>query len=989
MTNKKIITYMKRNLLFLISILIISSAFISPEKSTKDIPDFLKLQSAWVDSVFNSLSDQERLAQLFMVAAYSNKDMKHVKEVRELIQNYNIGGLIFMQGGPGRQAKLNNYYQDKAKTPLLISIDGEWGLAMRLDSTPKYPKQMTLGAIQNDSLIYRMGQQIAKECKRMGIHVNFAPVADVNNNPLNPVIGMRSFGEDKYNVANKAVMYMKGMQSMGIMANGKHFPGHGDTESDSHVSLPLINQSKERIDSLELYPFRRLFNEGLSSIMVAHLFVPALDTTKNRATTLSPYIVNDLLKTKMGFQGLVFTDALNMKGVASFYEPGIVDVKALLAGNDVLLFAENVPKAIEQIKLAIQNGEITQEQINERCKKILKAKFWCGLNKLQYVNPKNINEDLNTRESRNINSLLAEASVTILENKNQMLPLKRLDTLHIAEVSIGETKSNHFSSSLSKYTKTNFFGIPHDATKSMRDTLLSQLKKYNCVIVQLNKTTYKAEKDFGCTQGSIEVLSAICEQNNAIVCLFSNPYLTNKLKNLDKAKSVLMLYESNEFSQKAAADAIVGAIAVNGKLPVSTQKYKLKSGIDISAKIRVQYVNPERMGIYLPKLKQIDSIAYEGIKEQAYPGCQITAIKNGKIFYQKSFGKQTYEPNAEKISNETIYDLASVTKILSSSLSLMKLSSEKQFDHQQTLGYYLPELQNTNKYDLTLTEVLSHQAGLVAWIPFWQRTVDKTYNYKPGYYSTTYSSEFSNKVSDDLYALKSYTDSIYKQLIDSKIENRGKYLYSDLGYYFTKKIIEQKTNKPINVYVSENFYKPLNLGITYLPLQSYSLKQISPTEDDAKFRKRLVHGYVHDQAAALMGGVAGHAGLFGNSTDVAILMQMILNNGKYAGITFLDSAVVSEFTKTHYPENRRGLCFDKPEFDEKKDSPVTKECSLKSFGHYGFTGTFAWADPESDLIVVFLSNRVYPNAENNKITKMAIRGKIHRSFYEAFKYYSI
>lgn len=980
---------MNRIFLLLISVVIISSAFVEPRQSIKDIPDFLKQQSQWVDSVFNSLSDQERIAQLFMVAAYSNKDMKHVKEVRELIQNYNIGGLIFMQGGPGRQAKLNNYYQDKAKTPLLISIDGEWGLAMRLDSTPKYPKQMTLGAIQNDSLVFKMGQQIARECKRMGIHVNFAPVADVNNNPLNPVIGMRSFGEDKYNVAKKAIMYMNGMQSMGIMANGKHFPGHGDTESDSHLSLPLINQSKERIDSLELYPFRRLFEEGLSSIMVAHLYIPSLDTTKNRASTLSPFIINDLLKTKMGFQGLVFTDALNMKGVAGFYEPGIVDVKALLAGNDVLLFAENVPKAIEQIKLAIQKREITQDQINERCKKILKAKYWCGLNKLQYVNPKNIYEDLNSRESRNINSLLAEASVTLLENNNQLLPLKRIDTLRIAEVSIGETKSNYFSSSLSKYAKTNFFGIAHDATKSVRDTLLSQLKKYNCVIVQLNKTTYKAEKDFGCTPGSIELLSSICEQNNAVVCLFSNPYLTNKLRNLDKAKSVLMLYESNEYSQKAAADAIVGAISVNGKLPVSTQKYKLKSGIDISAKIRIQYVSPERMGIYLPKLKQIDSIAYEGIKVKAYPGCQITAIKNGKIFYQKSFGNHTYEPNSEKITNESVYDLASLTKILSSSLALMKLSSQNQFDYNQTLGYYLPELQNSNKYDLSLSEVLSHQAGLVAWIPFWQRTVDKSYNYKPGYYSTTYSSDYSNKVSEDLYVLKSYADSIYQQLIESKIENRGKYLYSDLGYYFTKKIIEQKTNKTINEYVNEFFYKPLNLGITYLPLQKYSLKQIPPTEEDTKFRKRVVHGYVHDQAAALMGGVSGHAGLFGNSTDVAILMQMILNYGKYAGMTFIDSTIVSEYTKTHFPENRRGFCFDKPEFDEKKDSPVTKECSLKSYGHYGFTGTFAWADPESDLIVVFLSNRIYPSAENNKITKIAIRGKIHRTFYEAFKYYSI
>ena len=361
--------------LIFIIIFFIVTAFVIKTKPQKTEPDFLKMESRWVDSVYNSLNSDQRLAQLFMVAAYSNKDMKHVREMRELIQKYNIGGLIFMQGGPLREAKLNNYYQSLAKTPLLISIDGEWGLAMRLDSTPKYPRQMTLGAIKNDSLIFEMGRQIAKECKLMGIHVNFAPVADVNNNALNPVIGMRSFGENKYNVANKSVMYMKGLQAEGVMANGKHFPGHGDTDTDSHKALPTITGSKERLDSLELYPFKRLFDEGLSSIMVAHLFVPSYDTTKNTASTLSPKIVTDLLKQKMEFKGLIFTDALNMKGVASFYEPGMVDVKALLAGNDVLLFAENVPKAIEQIKLAVKRGEITEEEIGLRCKKILKKRL--------------------------------------------------------------------------------------------------------------------------------------------------------------------------------------------------------------------------------------------------------------------------------------------------------------------------------------------------------------------------------------------------------------------------------------------------------------------------------------------------------------------------------------------------------------------------------------------------------------------------------------
>ena len=955
----------------------------SPSDEPKTTPAFLLSESRWVDSVFNSLNSDQRLAQLFMVAAYSNKDMKHVAEIRELVETYNIGGLIFMQGGPFREAKLNNYYQSKAKTPLLISIDGEWGLAMRLDSTPKYPKQMTLGAIKNDSLIYYMGKQIARECKRMGIHVNFAPVADINNNPLNPVIGMRSFGENKFNVANKAVMYMKGLQAEGVMANGKHFPGHGDTDSDSHKTLPVISACKERMDTLELYPFQQLFNQGLSSIMVAHLFVPCYDTTKNTATTLSPYIIQDLLKKQLGFQGLIFTDALNMKGVASFYEPGIVDVKALLAGNDVLLFAENVPKAMEQIKLAIAKGQVTQEDIDARCKKILKAKFWCGLSNKQYVNPKHLYEDLNNKASFVMNSKLAEASTTLLKNEKSILPLKQLDTLKIIEVSVGDEKSNVFSTTLNKYAKISHLGVSHDATKKERDTLLAKLKNYNLVILQLNKTSYRPAKNYACTDGSIELISKICEQKNVIACLNANPYLINKLENINKAKAILCLYEDNEFSQKAGAEAIMGAIGVNGRLPVTTNLFVAGTGLDIANTIRLQYVTPEQIGINSKKLQEVDSIAQYGIKENAYPGCQVIAIKNGKVFYQKNFGKQTYDANSEKVNDNTIYDLASLTKILSSSLALMKLTEQKQFDYNQTFGYYFPEYKESNKFDLNYKDILTHQSGLQAMIPFWLKTQDKANNYKPGFYNTSKTDAYPTEVAKNLFLVKNYTDTIYKQILASKLEEKGKYLYSDMGYYFSKKIIENKTGKSLQDYVQQTFYKPMNLGLTYLPLNTYPASQIAPTENDTKFRKQTLRGYVHDQGAAMLGGVGGHAGLFGNANDVAVIMQLLLNKGVYAGQQLLDSSVIRQYTRSHFVDNRRGLCFDKPEFDDKKDSPVTKECSLQSFGHSGFTGTFAWADPENELIFVFLSNRVYPSTEENKLAKLGIRGKIHRTLYES------
>ena len=429
----------------------------------------------------------------------------------------------------------------------------------------------------------------------------------------------------------------------------------------------------------------------------------------------------------------------------------------------------------------------------------------------------------------------------------------------------------------------------------------------------------------------------------------------------------------------------MGAIPVNGSLPVSTNLFKLGTCVTLKNTIRLQYVEPQRVGANAVKLQQVDSIAMSGIKQKAYPGCQVIAIKNGKVFYSKNFGRLTYDVASDRVTDQTIYDLASLTKILATSLALMKLTEQKQFDYNQTLGYYLPEFKETNKGDLSYKDILTHQSGMQAFLPLWLKTQDKANNYRPGFYSTAKTDVYPTQVAKNLYIVNGYTDTIYKQLAASKLETKGKYVYSDMGYYFSKKIIENKTGQPLNTYVQQTFYKPLNIGLTYLPLNVYPISLIAPTENDTKFRKQLLRGYVHDQGAALLGGVAGHAGLFGNATDVAVVMQMLLNNGTYAGQNILNADVIKQYTSSQFLDNRRGLCFDKPEFDDKKDSPVTGECSLASYGHSGFTGTFAWADPENGLIFVFLSNRVYPDADENKLAKLGIRGKIHKTLYDAFK----
>jgi beta-glucosidase-like glycosyl hydrolase/CubicO group peptidase (beta-lactamase class C family) len=869
----------------------------------------------------------------------------------------------------------------------MVSIDGEWGLAMRLDSTVKYPWQMTLGAIQDDQLIFEMGVDIGEQCKRLGIHVNFAPVVDINVNPKNPIINARSFGENKENVARKGIAYMKGMQSVNVMANAKHFPGHGDTDKDSHKSLPTIKHTKARMDSVELYPFYQLIENGLASIMVAHLNIPAYNELANTATTLSKNVVTNLLQDSLGFKGLIFTDALNMKGVSTLYKPGIVDVKALLAGNDVLLFSEDVPLGIKEINKAIVAGEITREAVDQRCLKILRAKQWEGLNNYQEVEKENLLNDLNTRAYELLNKKLSEASLTVLKNENKLLPLKDLSQLKIASLSIGEGVVNEFQQTLSLYNQIAHFTIKKVAPNNTL-ALLDTLSTYNTIIVSIHKSNKNPWKSYQIGQATKDLIAKLTKDHKVILAVFANPYSLIGFNQIEKTAGLIMGYQNSVYAKKGVAQLIFGGIGANGKLPVSVSKqFKEGVGIVVEAINRFKYTEPEEVGINQSDLFQIDSIAINGITEHAYPGCQILVAKKGKVIYNKSFGHHTYD-NKRAVVNSDIYDIASITKISASLLSLMKLQDEGKFDLNSTLYHYLSDLiPDTSAYaNLVLREILAHQSGLQAWVPFYIKTMPKGV---PNYsiYSLDSNETYPHRVAENFYINKYYPDTIFQRILRGPIKSK-EYRYSDLGYYFMMKIIEKQTKMTLADFTAK-IYADMGMTTTgYRPRERFDLDRIPPTEDDKTFRKQLIKGDVHDPGAAMLGGVGGHAGVFSNANDLAKLMQMYLNEGTYGGVKYLNKETIKEYTEQQYcpkdNENRRAAGFDKP-FLQGYGGPTCDHISQSSFGHTGFTGTMAWVDPEEEIVYIFLSNRIYPNAENKKLLKMDIRTNIQQVIYDAIK----
>lgn len=935
-------------------------------------------KDTWVAETLSKLSLDEKIAQLMMVEVRPSKGREHLDEVDSLVSKYKVGGVIFFKTDAQNLFLSAQRYQSMAKVPLLVGIDGEWGVSMRIDNTIMYPYQVGLGGIQDETLLYDMGRDIGRQCKRLGIHLNFAPVIDVNNNPDNPVINFRSFGEDPDNVAKKGWLYAKGMQDEGIIACAKHFPGHGDTKTDSHKDLPLILHQRSRLDSIELKPFKTLIDSGVMAIMTAHVYMPAIDTTTNQAISLSPIAINGLLKNELKFNGLAITDALDMQGVAKFYPRGVLELKALLAGNDILLCPADVPRAIDTIKAAVLNGTLSLEVLDAKVKKVLEAKLFAGLDIPEDLFYPNLVRDLNNQDAVNLYKKLVQHEICIAKNDSAFIPLYNKPYKTMAAVSLGGSGPTAFENIMKSYGNCDIFSVNKVFGNEYCTNIVGQLQNYDMVVVGLHQINKYPKDNYGITEDVCDLVNRLKKKTKVTVVCFGNPY---SMRAFSELHTTVFAFGDTEPYHQAAAAAVWGMTESDARLSVSVgTEYPLSSGITILKSDVLQPIN--YVTKVHKKLFKIDSLVKKAIESKATPGCQVFVAQKGQILYQKSFGKFTYE-KSKKVEDHDLYDIASITKIASTTLAIMKLTEEQKINLDDSLSQYLPELKGSNKQNLTIRQILVHEAGLKDFIPFYSEMKSNP-ELKDSIISGTITETFCYEVNDGIFVNKNYVKTMIEKIAESPLGAKGKYVYSDLGMIMLRVMVERVTKQAFETYLDENFYQPMGLKyMTFNPRLKFPKSQIVPTEKDPDFRKGVLQGYVHDPSAAMLGGVSGHAGLFSNASDLAEIGQMLLNYGFYNGKRLLKAKTVIEFTSRQSSGSRRGLGFDKPENSPGKSSPASHYASNLCFGHTGFTGTCMWVDPENGLVYVFLSNRVYPSADNRTLITKNVRTEIMDVIWEA------
>jgi beta-N-acetylhexosaminidase len=949
--------------------------------SARPITDYTKKQEAWVETILSEMTLEEKVGQLFMIAVFSNRREADYTIVENQIRKYHLGGLAFFQGNALKQAELTNRYQAAAKIPLLIGLDAEWGLGMRLNNAFSFPKAITIGAAKDIELAEQVSEEIARQCKRIGVHFNFSPVGDINSNPKNPVINYRSFGESPLNVSELTSAFVRGHRKYNILTSAKHFPGHGDTHVDSHYDLPVLQHSLKHIQEVESAPFKAMIADSVSSVMIGHLNVPALDN--GVPATVSERIIKDYLQKELGFTGLVISDALNMKGLLKSFPVGEAEVRAFKAGNDMLLQTSNLDKAYNAVLAACINGRITEEELNHSVRKILKSKYWAGLHTYKPVDLRNISEDLDTERSKELRQLIYNKAVTVTRDEFGLIPLKGLATLKMASIGVGVDQENLFQSTLELYGDVNSYLLQDKPARSTDwKSIAEEAVKNDLVIVSIHKVRQSEKLDYGITEETLNMLRYIQENSRLIVCVFGNPY---SLKFFDEFETVMCGFEDEEEAHMAAANVLFGVNSAQGKVPVNTLSAdgKLDYGYEVESFARLGFAMPSEVGMSAAKLQEIRKVVNSAIMGEEFPGCQVLVARKGKVVFYEGFGNMKYN-NGQAVNRHTLYDLASVTKVASTLQAIMMLYDQGKINLDEKLSTYLPELLGTNKSRLIIKDILLHQAGLKAFVPFFDQTRFGSGQYNPYYFSNAPITPGHIPISDELGVNPIIKDSVFSWVEKSALINApgSQYVYSDLGLLLLQKLVERISGRNLDAFVGANIYEPMGLhSMMYNAFTQKTKDQIAPTEVNGDFRKAAIHGTVHDPNAALIGGVAGHAGLFSNAWDLARLMQMNLNGGYYDDRQFFSKETIDFFTKPQSKVSHRALGWNRP--TGPGDGTVSQYASYKTYGHTGFTGTCVWVDPEKDLIFVFLSNRVYPSANNQKIIKNKTRQKIHDIAYKA------
>jgi beta-glucosidase-like glycosyl hydrolase/CubicO group peptidase (beta-lactamase class C family) len=1012
-----------KRLLFLLLAVLLCSAKIETDGLNRPQPNENKLKesyfgkmihadgkaAAWADSVMQTLDLRGRIGQLFIYKVAPERTPANSQLIKRVVQDYKIGGLLFSGGVLQNQAILTNEAQQLADIPLIITLDGEWGLAMRLKPSPLFPKNRILGNITNDTLLYEYGREVARESRQMGITVNFAPVADVDINPNNPVINVRSFGEDPHRVAKQVIAYSKGLQDGGVVAVAKHFPGHGDTDVDSHQALPVLNFTRERLDSIELVPFREAFDAGIDGVMVGHLDIPALTERKGLASSLSHNIVNDLLEKELGFSGLKFTDALEMKGAIN---GGSASLQALMAGNDMLLVPSQIKPEMDAILNAVAKGQLKEGDINLHCKKVLMYKYVLGLTKKPFIQISGLEQRINTVEANDFANRLAQAAVVMTGNTRPSLPID-IGEGPVVVLNVGNNASaiKPFVDELSKHVKVQVLGLSAETSANTRQQLISKLNGFKRVIVTVTSRELNAYQTFFNEY----------KPTNAVVSAFfiAQKDLTRLPQAVQAADAVVIAHDKAEAIQVHVARAMAGMAPITGRLSTSIGGLmKAGEGTDLVPELDPVF-SPEDFGFDSKKLHAIDTLAQWGIREQAFPGCQVVVMKDGHFVYNKVFGNHTYKDTGREgeavlpVRQTDVYDLASMTKTTATLLAVMKLYDQGKISLTERVATYLPYLKGTDKQTITMRSLLYHESGLPASISFYREAIDKDsyegsilsnkrdklhtiqiaardwinpdYQYIDSFVSDHQSADYPLQVAEGVWLSPSFKEVYHTKIVDATLRSRT-YRYSDVNFILLQQVVEQLTGISLDEYVDREFYQPMGLKRTgFRPLQHIAKDQIVPTSQDKFLRKQLLQGYVHDEAAAFQGGVSGNAGLFSNATEVAKVYQMLMNGGEFNGRRYLSESTCKLFTTSKSRISRRGLGFDKPDVANKSKSPCPDDAPATVYGHTGFTGTCVWVDPTNHFIYVFLSNRVHPDSWNPKLGSMNIRPKMMQAIYDAMK----